>query len=154
MDEALPFFAVAIPRERADEIGDLRNRTLTQEEIEGLNIGYVRLELVPRGVGDILVRSPQLFHSIGPDETASVDIEVVNEGSRALDNVRIEVDLPLGWVDDIQPLSDNQPIEGDDKTVTVQVAQQANVLGTMLLILAILGLVAGIVAFGVKLSRR
>jgi len=191
MDEALPFFAVAIPRERADEIGDLRNRTLTQEEIERLNIGYVRLELVPRGVGDILVRSPQLFHSIGPDETASVDIEVVNEGSRALDNVRIEVDLPLGWVDDIQPplierleireeqrvslnftppagvlpgryeirvrttsLSDNQPIEGDDKTVTVQVAQQANVLGTMLLILAILGLVAGIVAFGVKLSRR
>lgn len=191
MDEALPFFAVAIPRERVDEIGNLRGKTWTQEEIEGLNIGYVRLELVPRGIGDILVRAPQLFHSISADETASVDIEVVNEGSRALDNIRVEADVPLGWVDDIQPgvvdrleiseerrvtlkftppadvlpgryeirvrttsLSDNQPIEGDDKTVTVQIAQQTNLLGTLLLVVAILALVAGIVAFGVKLSRR
>lgn len=191
IDESLPFFAVAIPRERAEEIGDLRSRNLTQEDLEALNIGFVRLELVPRGVGEILVRAPQLFHSIKPDESVSVNIEIVNEGSRTLDNVRIETDLPLNWTDEVNPavieelgineerrvtlnftppedvspgryeirvrtslLADNQPIEGEDKTVTIQIDQRANVLGTFLLIVAILGLVVGILVFGIRLSRR
>ncbi len=191
IDQSLPFYAVAIPRERVDEIGDLRSRNVTQEDLEALNIGFVRLELVPRGVGEILVRAPQLFHSIKPDESVSVNIEIVNEGSRTLDNVRIETDLPLNWTDEVNPavieelgineerrvtlnftppegvspgryeirvrtssLADNQPIEGEDKTVTIQVDQRANVLGTFLLILAILGLVVGILVFGIRLSRR
>lgn len=191
IDESMAFYAVAIPRERIDEIGDLRNRTMTANEVEALNVGYVRLELVPRGIGEILVRAPQLFHTIKPDETVEVNIEVVNEGTRRLDNVRIEADLPLNWTDMIEPdvierlgineeqrvqlaftppedispgryeirirttsLSDNQPIEGEDKTVTIQVEQEANVFGTFLLILVIVGLVVGIVVFGIRLSRR
>ncbi|MFQ5568709.1 MAG: NEW3 domain-containing protein [Rhodothermales bacterium] len=191
MDEAIPFYAVAIPRERVDEIGTLRDRTLTQSEIEALNVGYVRLELVPRGIGEILVRAPQLFHTIKPDETVDVNVEIVNEGTRRLDNVRIEADLPLNWTDVIEPdvvekldineeqrvqlrftppediapgryeirirttsLSDNQPIEGEDKTVTIEVEQKANVLGTFFLIFVIVGLVVGIVVFGIRLSRR
>ena len=191
IDEAMSFYAVAIPRERIDEIGDLRDRTMTASEIEALDVGYVRLELVSRGIGEILVRAPQLFHTIKPDETVAVNIEVVNEGTRRLDNVRIETDLPLNWTDTIEPaviekldineerrvglgftppadiapgryeirirttsLSDDQPIEGEDKTVTIQVEQEANLLGTLLLILLIVGLVVGIVIFGIRLSRR
>lgn len=191
MDQAIPFYAVAIPRERIDEIGNLRNRTLTEDDIKALNIGYSRLELVPRGIGEILVRAPQLFHTIKPDESVAVNIEIVNEGTRRLDNIRIESDLPLNWTDTIEPdviekldineesrvqlsftppadispgryeirirtssLSDNQPIEGEDKTVTIQVDQEANVFGTFALILVIVGLVVGIVIFGIRLSRR
>ena len=191
MDQAISFYAVAIPRERIDEIGDLRTRTMTAEEIQALNVGYVRLELVPRGIGEILVRAPQLFHTIKPNETVSVNVEVVNEGTRRLDNVRIEADLPLNWTDVIEPdvieqleinqeqrvglnftppadvapgryeirirtssLSDDQPIEGEDKTVTIQVEQEANIFGTLLLVLVIVGLVVGIVIFGIRLSRR
>ena len=191
IDEAMPFYALAIPRERIDEIGDLRDRTMTAAEVEALNVGYVRLELVSRGIGEILVRAPQLFHTIKPDETVAVNIEVINEGTRRLDNVRIEADLPLNWTDTIEPaviealdineeqrvglgftppadispgryeirirttsLSDDQPIEGEDKTVTIQVEQEANLLGTALLILLIVGLVVGIVIFGIRLSRR
>ncbi len=191
IDEGMAFYAVAIPRERIEEIGDLRDRAMTLSEIEALNIGYVRLELVPRGIGEILVRAPQLFHTIKPDETVEVNVEVVNEGTRRLDNVRIEADLPLNWTDTIDPaviekldineeqrvglgftppedispgryeirirttsLSDDQPIEGEDKTVTIQVEQEANIFGTFLLILVIVGLVVGIVIFGIRLSRR
>ena len=191
MDEAMAFYALAIPRERLDEFGDLRNRTMTPSEIAALNVGFVRLELVSRGIGEILVRAPQLFHTIKPDETVEVNIEIVNEGTRRLDNVRIESDLPLNWTDVISPaivealdineerriglaftppadvspgryeirirttsLSDDQPIEGEDKSITIQVEQEPNVLGTLLLILVILGLVIGIVVFGIKLSRR
>ena len=191
MDNPIPFYAVAIPRDRIEEIGDLRDKKMTQDEIEKLNVGFVRLELVPRGIGEILVRIPQLFYTIKPTESVDVTLEIVNEGSRALNNVRIEVDPPLNWTDTVSPetisnlnineeqkitlnltpaenvspgryevrvqttsLSDDQTIRGEDKTITIQVDQEANVLGTAILVLLIVGLVVGIVVFGIRLTRR
>lgn len=191
MDEPISFYALSIPRERVEEIGDLRDRQLTLPEIEALNVGYAPLELVPRGVGEILVRAPQLFFTIKPDESVEVQMEVVNEGTRRLDNVRFEADPPLNWTDAIEPmvvptlgineertvtltftpppdvspgqyevrvrttsLSDDQPIRGEDKSVTIKIEPEANVLGTALIIGLILALVVGIVVFGIRLSRR
>ena len=191
IDEGLPFYAIAIPRERIDEVGDLSNRQMTEEEIKALKVGYARLELLPRGIGEILVRAPQLYYTIKPNETVSVNLEVVNEGTRSLNNVRVEADPPLNWTDTINPdviqsldineerriqmtfspsenvtpgryevrvqttsLSDDLPIRGEDKTVTIQIEPEANILGTLLLVLLILGLVVGIVVFGIRLSRR
>ena len=191
IDEQIPFYAVAIPRERSDEIGDLRNRTISLEELQALNIGYTDLELVPRGIGEILVRAPQLFHAIEAGDTVQVILEVVNEGTRRLDNVRLEVDPPFNWEERVEPsvistleinqerkvelfisppaditpgryevrvktnsLSDDLPIRGEDKTITVQITQEANVFGTLFIVLLIAGLVIGIVIFGIRLSRR
>lgn len=191
MDVMIPFYAVAIPRERAEEIGDLSKRTYSKEEIEAMNVGYVALELVPRGIGEILVRAPQLFHSINPGETVRVTIEVVNEGTRRLDNIRLEMDPPLNWEERIEPevltsleineegrvnlfitpppdvspgryevrvrttsLSDDLPIRGEDKTITIQIEQEANVFLSLVIILSIVGVVVGIVVFGIRLSRR
>ncbi len=191
MDESISFYAVSIPRERADEIGDLRNRNLSPAELEALDIGYAALELVPRGIGEILVRAPQLFHTISAGGTVEFAIEVVNEGSRRLDNVEVEIDAPFDWIERIQPalistleineearielsitppadiipgryevrvtttsLTDDLPIRGEDKTITIQIAQQANVYGTLIILLLIIGLVLGIIVFGIKLSRR
>ena len=191
IDEQIHFFAVAIPRERSEEIGNLRTRTVPLAELQAFNIGYTELELVPRGIGDILVRAPQLFYAIEAGETVHVILEVVNEGSRRLDNVRVEIDPPFNWEDRVEPsvistleinqerrvelfisppaaitpgryevrvktnsLSDDLPIRGDDKTITVQIAQEANVYGTLFIVMLIVGLVLGIVIFGVRLSRR
>lgn len=191
IDTPIPFFVLALPRDQAESLGDLRGRAMTLEEIEALNAGYVRLEVMPRGVGELLVRAQQLFHQVGKDETVDMHIEVVNEGSRRLDNVRVEVDPPLNWTKEIDPeviraldigeeqrvrlrftpppdisegryevrvrttsLSDNQPVEAEDKTVTVEVQAEANWLAQLLLVLLIIGLVVGIMVFGIRLSRR
>jgi hypothetical protein len=191
MDEPIPFYAVSIPRERAEEIGDLRDRILTLAELEAMDIGYTALELVPRGIGEILVRAPQLFHQIDAGGTVQVALEIVNEGTRRLDNVQMEVDAPFNWEKQVEPtlistleineegrvevfitppaditpgryevrvrttsLSDDLPIRGEDKTITVQITQQANVYGTLTIISLILLLVVGIVVFGIKLSKR
>ena len=80
-------------------------------------------------------------------------------------NEEQRINLAFTPPDDISPgryeirirttsLSDNQPIEGEDKTMTIQVEQRANIFGTLLLVLVILGLVVGIVIFGIRLSRR
>ena len=54
----------------------------------------------------------------------------------------------------ITGLTDNQPVIGEDKTVSVEIQAGANILGTVLLVALILGLVAGMVVFGIRLSRK
>ncbi|MBI3194696.1 MAG: hypothetical protein HYZ34_09575 [Ignavibacteriae bacterium] len=191
MDKPIQFFVLVIPTEQAKELSKLQSHQWTQDEIEKLKIGFVKLEILPRGKGRLLVRAQQLFHSIKADESVEMNIELVNEGSRRLDNVEINVDPPLNWTKIIEPtvipslevgeerrvtlrftppndvsvgrfearirttsLSDNQPVIGEDKTVVMEVVAGTNILGTSLLVLLIVGLVAGMVVFGIKLSKR
>lgn len=188
---AIPFYVLVIPRSRLADLGEIGARTWTREEIEALQVGYVRLELVPRGVGRLLVKAPQLYQAIPGDGRAEAVLTVRNDGTRPLDNIEIAVDPPLGWEYEVDPpllerlavagearfalnfvppaevtpgkyefrvrttsFSEKQPITGEDKTFTVEVLPETNWLGTALVTLLILGLVAGIVVFGVRLSRR
>ncbi len=189
MDRPIPFFVMAIPRQRLDSI-DLGS-LITQEDIEALDVGFVRLELVPRGVGRLLVKVPQLFYSIEVGESAEVTVELVNDGSRRLDNVEVTAEPPYQWdklieppfvqaigvgkenkvtllltpPDDVVPgkyevrvrsssFSEDQPIEGDDKTISVEIRPQVKVLAPALLAVALLGVITGVVYTGVRLSRR
>jgi hypothetical protein len=99
----IAFLAAAIPGNKLDRLRELNSRPWTEEELRGLDIGFVRLEIVPRGRGIILVRAPQLFQAIQDDEAARFRIELVNEGSRRLDNVEIKVDLPFNWTKKVEP---------------------------------------------------
>ena len=120
-----------------------------------------------------------------------MNVELVNEGTRRLDNIEVKIDPPLNWTKNVEPatvpslgigeeqrvrltftppsdiavgryeirlrtsgLSDNRPINAEDKTVTVEIAGGSNLLGTAFVVLLILGLVTGIVVFGVRLSKK
>ena len=191
MDQSIKFYVLAIPQNRVKEIKMDRSKQWTEEEVINLNVGYVKLDLKPRGIGELLVKAQQLFFSIKPDETVEVPIELVNNGTRSLNNVEIDVDLPLNWTHSVEPkninrlnvseekraiiniipstdvaagryevrvsttsLSDEQPISGEDKTINVEIQPETNLLGMIIIILLILGLVGGMVIFGIKLSRR
>jgi len=191
MDSPIPFYVVVIPRAQAQSLPALQTRVWTQGEVERLNVGFVKLELVPRGQGKLLVRAPQLFHSIRPDGSVRMSVELVNEGTRRLDNIEVKIDPPLNWTREADPavvaslgigeerrvqltftpppdiavgryeirlrisgMSDNRPVNAEDKSVTVEIAAGANILGTALVVLLILGLVGGIVVFGIRLSRK
>ncbi len=191
MDAPIPFFVLVIPRDRMEEFRTAGARVWTQQEIERLQIGYVKLELVPRGKGRLLVRAQQLYHAIGADGTVRLSVELVNEGTRRLDNVKVEADVPLNWTKRIDPtviqsldiseekrisleftppagippgryeirlrttaLSDNQPVNGEDKTITAEVEASTNAFGTIIVVLLILGTIGGIVWYGIKVSRR
>jgi uncharacterized membrane protein len=191
MDLPIQFYVLAIPKDRVAEFKDIKTHQWTDKEIQDLKIGYVKLELIPRGIGKLLVRAPQLFHSIQPDQQVSVKIQLVNEGSRRLDNIEIEVNTPFNWRKEILPsliskldideektielklfpsddvaigryeirmrsssLSDDLPVSGEDKTITVEILPETNIAGTTILILFIVGIIIGIVLFGLKLTRK
>jgi uncharacterized membrane protein len=139
----------------------------------------------------LFVRAQQLYYSINADAVVDMNIELVNEGSRRVDNVEVKVDLPMNWSKNVEPqvisflnigeeqkvhlrftppdnvsvgryeirlrtagLTDNQPVTGEDKTITIEILAETNIWGTTFLIILILGLVAGIVVFGIRLSRK
>lgn len=104
MGKRIPFFVLVIPQKRMDEMnGSLHNRTWTAQQIEALDIGYVRLELVPRGVGELVVRAQQLYFSAFEGAPIEIALDLKNEGTRALDNIEIKADPPLNWTKTIAP---------------------------------------------------
>ncbi len=191
MDRAIPFYIMVIPAGRGAELKGAESKTWTEDQIKKLNVGYVKLELMPRGAGRLLVRAPQLYYNVGSGEAVVMTMDLVNEGTRRLDNVKVDVDLPMNWTKTIEPaviatldinqeqrvtltavppegissgryemrlrtsgLSDNSPVNAEDKTVTVEIEEDANVFGTILLVLVILGVIGGIVVFGVRMSKK
>lgn len=191
MDTPISFYVLVMPHDQVHKLETVNAKLWTQEEIAQLNAGYVRLELVPRGKGKLLVRAPQLFHTMKPEGVMQFAIDVINEGTRRLDNVLVQVDPPLNWEKNIDPavipalniaeekrvaikakpphgisagryeirvrttaLSDNQPVMAEDKSFTVEIQSETNLLGISLIATIVIGLVVGIVIFGIKLSRR
>jgi hypothetical protein len=51
-------------------------------------------------------------------------------------------------------IADNRQVESEDKIVRIHVSGKTNVIGITLLVLFLVGLLVGIVVFGVKLTRR
>lgn len=191
MDSPIAFFVVVAPRDLLNKFGNLEEKNWGEEDLKKLDVGYVRLEMIPRGKGRLLVRAPQLYHSIKPGESARMYIDIINEGSHRLDNIEISTDLPFNWtkklsnevipsldigeesrveLEFIPPsdvavgkydirlkvgaVSNNQPVLSEDKTFTVEIQASANIFGTALLTILIVGLVGGIVVFGVRLSKK
>lgn len=120
MDKPIQFYVLVIPTEQARSLENLQSRTWKLEEIEHLRVGYVKLELLPRGKGRLLIRAPQLFHTLKPDETVEMNLDVVNEGSRRLDNIEIQTDPPLNWIKSITPAIIPSLEAGEEKRVTLR----------------------------------
>ncbi|MBN2227667.1 MAG: hypothetical protein JW763_09915 [candidate division Zixibacteria bacterium] len=191
MDKSIPFYVLVLPADKAAQVRKDPERIWTEEELRALDVGFVHLELIPRGRGELMVRAPQLYHDIFADGTVEMTLELVNEGSRRLDHIEVTADVPLSWTDDITPrtipsldigeekrvtlhftpppgtsvgkyevrikatgLSSGQPISGSDKIATIEIKAEANIIGTVLIVLFILAVVGGIVVYGVRLSRK
>ncbi len=191
IDKTISFFVLVIPTDKVETIRRFANQEWTTEELQKLDVGFVRLDLVPRGKGRLLVKATQLYYAIEDDEQATVTLDLVNEGSDRLDNISLQLDLPLNWTKQIVPtavpsisvgvdaivrltiappqdvapgkydvrvrstaMSNGQPVIGEDKTITIEVLPGSNLIGTTLLVLVIVGLVAGLVVFGIRLSRK
>jgi len=191
IDRSQAFYILVIPHDRLDILDNRDGVVWTRSEIEDQNIGFVALEVIPRGIGKLLVRAPQLYQQIDAGEAFNMQLVIKNDGSRRLNNVEIEAELPHNWQKQIDPpvipglevseeqiismrfippadvspgkyemrirttsISDNQPVTGDDKIFTAEISAGSNTVGTVIIILMILGLVTGIIVYGIRLTHR
>lgn len=119
MNQSIPFFVLILPKDKAISKSEISNKVWSEEEIRALEVGYVRLELVPRGKGELMVKTPQLYHSIDADDSARVVMNLFNEGSHQLDNIEFKVDLPHRWTKVLEPVSIDRLAINEEKSATL-----------------------------------
>ena len=193
IDQPIEFYCLAMDGEQSSRLNEMLSgsQKLDEKEIDSLRAGSVKLEIVPRGVGEVEVQALSLYHEIKVGQSVNMEVRVKNTGTRRLNNIRIFTDLPLNWRSEIQPdlipsldqgkeevvtidflppedisvgdyepkiktecIADNRQVESEDKIVRIHVTAKTNVLGITLLALFLVGLLVGIVVFGIKLTRR
>jgi uncharacterized membrane protein len=122
----------------------------------------VVMEFLLRNTGSRLVESVRLAADIQPDWRAAFAPELVRsvpvDGEARVRLVLVPPkDIPVGDYDvkvRTVALSADRQVDTEDKTVRVHVTQPAGWVGTLLLVVLLVGLVAGIVWFGLKLTKR
>jgi uncharacterized membrane protein len=189
IDRPIDFYVLVLTDAAYREIKDPAGLTL--EASEKLQAGRIKLELIPKGVGRIVVRAASLYHEIKAGDSLVMRITVINDGTRALDNIQIATENPLNWKTVIIPdiittlspgkeqevelrilppgdvqvgaqelkiktnaTADNRTVKTEDKTLRIQVEARAPVFGTIILIVLLLGVLLGIVLFGIRMSKR
>jgi uncharacterized membrane protein len=189
IDQPIDFYVIVLTDAEYNKISDPAN--LTSQDIAKLQAGKIKLELIPKGVGRIMVKAPSLYHEIKTGDSLQMKITVLNEGTRVLDNIKITTENPLNWKTVIVPdviatlapgkeqevvlnilppddvnvgaqevkikteaTTNNRTVETEDKTVRIQVEAKTPILGTILLILLLVGVLVGIVVFGIRMSKR
>jgi hypothetical protein len=91
---------------------------------------------------------------IKPDLIASLD-----QGKEEIVNIDF-IPSEDASVGDFEPkirtecIADNRQVESEDKIVRIHISAKTNVLGITLLVIFLVGLLVGIVVFGIKLTRR
>ncbi|MDB4913772.1 MAG: Alpha-galactosidase, associated protein, partial [Gemmatimonadetes bacterium] len=146
------------------------------------------LELIPRGVARVELRTSSLYYETSPKDSVMTDVTVRNVGSRALDRLTVAVDPASGWNARSEPaeitrlgLGESQIVrltlvpkgsvpvgdyenrvrvisrgtdrrlDNEDKIIRVRVASAFGMWATVALLLALVGMTAGVVAAAKKL---
>lgn len=121
-----------------------------QMEVTVRNGGSRRLDNIkittekPLGWETVIV--PDVIKQLAPEKEVTVQVTIVppEEGGVGAQEVKIKTEA----------MADNRKVSTEDKTVRIQVNAETSVLGTLALILALIGIIGGIVWFGMKLSKR
>jgi len=190
IDAPITFFAAAIPRAEAEAVSD-KEKMYSAADLDKMNISYLKLELVPRGVGRILIKASNFYQELRPGERVQMNLTVYNDGTRRLDNIKVQAESPFNWTATIVPdlvatllpgkeetigvtitpppdvsvgdyettikteaFASNRKVDSEDKKIRIHVTSSANIVGTAALILLLVGILVGVVVFGVRLSRR
>lgn len=102
------FFAlVTEPREYAKihalqaEFGDA---PVPEERVDSLLANYVKLELIPKGIGKLEVLVSNTYREIQVGEELHIRVEFLNRGSVTVQNIKAALDLPYQWQEEVDPL--------------------------------------------------
>jgi hypothetical protein len=89
---------------------------------------------------------PELIASLEQDKEVVVTIKFLPPADVAVGDYEPKIKTECS--------ADNRKVESEDKIVRIHVASKTNYLGISLLVLLLVGLLVGIVVFGIKLTRR
>jgi len=101
LDVPIPFYVVVADSagvKRVQELElELGDKLPTSEQLSRLKVGFERLQLIPKGFGEMQIRVANALLQVTQGEDAEALIEIQNTGRVELLAVRVIVDPPPGW---------------------------------------------------------
>lgn len=89
---------------------------------------------------------PDLIRSLDPEKEREVRLVLIPPADAGVGAQEVKIRT--------EALASNRPVQTEDKTVRIQVQAKTPLLWTAALVMLLIGLVTGIVVFGIKISRR
>jgi hypothetical protein len=101
------FFALVTNPSEYAQINALRAKygddPIPEKEIKTLKSDYVKLELIPKGIGKLEVLVSNRYQEIKVDEELQIRVEFLNRGTVAVQNIKAALDLPYEWEEEVDP---------------------------------------------------
>ena len=101
------FFALVCEPSQYAQINALRARhgddAIPEEEVRTLQSNYVKLELIPKGIGKLEVLVSNRYQEIMVGEELVIQVEFLNRGTVTVQNIKPVLDLPYEWESDVDP---------------------------------------------------
>ncbi len=90
--------------------------------------------------------TPDLIRSLDPEREETVRLVCLPPSDAGVGAQEVKIRT--------EAMANNRSVQTEDKTVRIQVQAKTPVLWTAMLVILLIGLVTGIVVFGIKISRR
>jgi hypothetical protein len=91
--------------------------------------GEKPLVVTPRGVPKLEIAAPNLFLQMSRGSPAGSDMDVKNTGTKALDNIRFDLQAPMGWEGEADPPVIGHLDPGGSQLVRVKLTAPARTPG-------------------------
>lgn len=125
VDSTIEFYVFVTQATEFKHINELRqkaekeDRPIPLEDIRTIKGNNVRLELIPRGIGELEVVISNRYQEIKTGENANIRIDIHNTGTLAVQNVKAIVDLPYEWESEIKPILIKEIVAGEKEPVNI-----------------------------------
>ena len=125
VDSTIDFYVFVTEATEFKNINELRQKSerddqpIPLEDIQTIKGNNVRLELIPRGIGELEVVISNRYQEIKTGENAAIRIDIHNTGTLAVQNVKAIVDLPYEWESEIKPVLIKEIVAGEKEPVNI-----------------------------------
>lgn len=148
---------------------ELIPRGVPKVEVQAVNLYHeikagdnISMEVTIRNTGTRKLNNVRVFCDLPLNWRVEIKPDLIATLAQNKDEVISIKFLPPAGVSvgDYEPkirtdaVADNRRVESEDKIVRIHISSKANVLGIGALVLLLVGLLVGIVVFGIKLTRR
>lgn len=130
VDQPLDFYVVvARPADVRPlvPLGNTEPAAVDEATLASFPCGYVKLTLVPRGVGELDLLISNRYQEIRGGETAVFRAEINNRGTLTIYNIQTPVEPPYEWQYSVEPNILPQLAPGQRGTVTLELTPPASV---------------------------
>lgn len=107
VDQTIVFYVMVVNTSELKAINDLREKykdaPVDEADIKTIKGNKVRLELIPRGKGELEIISANRYQEIKVGEQPTIRVDLHNVGTLSVLNARVVVDAPYLWKEKIAP---------------------------------------------------